>query len=119
MPVPCASAWGPPAADVHRRRRHSDDDIRTPADLRRVLAEVRRGDYAFGRQSHPWRLSTVAAPVRDGDKVVAALSVVAPSTRFADAGYGPAVRATARAISRRLLHDGPRAIPLEGADTQL
>ncbi|MFE5393031.1 IclR family transcriptional regulator [Streptomyces sp. NPDC056568] len=89
-----------------------DDDIRGPADLRRALAEVRRGDYAVGRQSEPWRLSTVAAPVRDGDEVVAALSVVAPTGGFPDAGYGPAVRATARAISRRLAQDGRRAIPL-------
>ncbi|WP_329467206.1 IclR family transcriptional regulator [Streptomyces sp. NBC_01431] len=79
-----------------------DDDIRTPADLRRALAEVRRSGYAVGRQSRPWQLSTVAAPVRDGDEVVAALSVVAPSPGFPDAGYGPAVRATARAVSRRL-----------------
>ncbi|WP_405783606.1 IclR family transcriptional regulator [Streptomyces sp. NBC_00859] len=85
------------------------EDIHTPADLRRMLAEVRRGDHAFGRQSHPWRLNTVAAPVRDGNEVVAALSVVAPSTGFADAGYGPAVRATARAISRRLEEEGRRA----------
>ncbi|MFJ4834427.1 IclR family transcriptional regulator [Streptomyces sp. NPDC088747] len=85
------------------------EDIPTPADLRRVLAEVRRGDHVFGRQERPWRLATVAAPVRDGHEVVAALSVVAPSTGFADAGFGPAVRATARAISRRLEEDGRRA----------
>ncbi|MEW1693615.1 IclR family transcriptional regulator [Streptomyces sp. NPDC091265] len=85
------------------------DDICTPADLRRMLAEVRRGDHAYGRQSRPWRLDTVAAPVRNGHEVVAALSVVAPSTGFAEAGYGPAVRATARAISRRLEEDGLRA----------
>ncbi|MGW2282620.1 IclR family transcriptional regulator [Streptomyces sp. NPDC001770] len=87
--------------------RQGHDDIRTPADLRRALAEVRRGDHAFGRQSHPWPVDTVAAPVRDAGDVVAALSVVAPSTGFAEAGYGPAVRATARAISRRLEEDGP------------
>ncbi|MFF3976363.1 IclR family transcriptional regulator [Streptomyces sp. NPDC001828] len=86
-----------------------DEDICTSTDLRRVLAEVRRGDHAFGRQRHPWRLYTVAAPVRSGNEVVAALSVVAPSTGFAEAGYGPAVRATARAISRRLDEDGQRA----------
>ncbi|MFJ4914294.1 IclR family transcriptional regulator [Streptomyces sp. NPDC088726] len=85
------------------------DDIVTSADLRRMLAEVRRGDHAYGRQSRPWPLSTVAAPVRDGHEVVAALSVVAPSTGFAEAGYGPAVRATARAISRRLAEEGRRA----------
>ncbi|MFI5761849.1 IclR family transcriptional regulator [Streptomyces sp. NPDC051563] len=79
--------------------------IATAADLRRALAEVRRGDHAYGRQNGPRPLDTVAAPVRDGHDVVAALSVVAPSTGFTDAGYGPAVRATARAISRKLAED--------------
>lgn len=106
-------AFAPTAAQEHAIDTYEpgegQGDIRSPADLRRTLAEVRRGDYAFGRQSHPWELSTVAAPVRDGDDVVAALSVVAPSPGFADAGYGPAVRATARAISRRLEEDGARA----------
>ncbi|MFG3104457.1 IclR family transcriptional regulator [Streptomyces sp. NPDC048182] len=87
------------------------DDVRTPADLRRVLAEVRRGDHASGHQSRPWAVATVAAPVRQGDEVVAALSVVAPSPDFPDAGYSPAVRATARAISRRLTEDARRAGP--------
>lgn len=106
-------AFAPTAVQEYAIATHEpdedQDDICTAVDLRRMLAEVRRGDYAFGRQSHPWELSTVAAPVRDGNEVVAALSVVAPSTGFADAGYGPAVRATARAISRRLEEDGRRA----------
>ncbi|MFI2645160.1 IclR family transcriptional regulator [Streptomyces sp. NPDC018610] len=106
-------AFAPPAVQDHviagYEPGHGDDDIGTPADLRRTLAEVRRGDLALGRQSHPWQLSTVAAPVRDGDEVVAALSVVAPSPGFPDAGYGPAVRATARAVSRRLSQEGHRA----------
>lgn len=106
-------AFAPTAVQEYAIATHEpdedQDDICTAVDLRRMLAEVRRGDYAFGRQNHPWELSTVAAPVRDGNEVVAALSVVAPSTGFADAGYGPAVRATARAISRRLEEDGRRA----------
>ncbi|MEU6841645.1 IclR family transcriptional regulator [Streptomyces sp. NPDC046716] len=78
------------------------EDIRSGEELRRVLAEVRRADFARGHQNRPWPRSTVAAPVRDGDEVVAALSVVAPGTGGSDPGYGPAVRATARAVSRRL-----------------
>ncbi|OCC13819.1 IclR family transcriptional regulator [Streptomyces sp. PTY087I2] len=85
-----------------------DDSLRSPADLRRMLAEVRHGDFAVAHQNHPWRMSTAAAPVRDGEGVVAALSVVAPRTGFADAGYGPAVRAAARAVSRQLSADGVR-----------
>lgn len=102
-------AFAPPAVQDHALTHYvpgrGHDAIDTPADLRRVLAEVRRSDFVLGRQSHPWPVSTVAAPVREGGEVVAALSVVAPSTGFADAGYGPAVRATARAVSRRLTED--------------
>ncbi|MEU3735111.1 IclR family transcriptional regulator [Streptomyces sp. NPDC033538] len=112
-------AFSPPTVQEHAigayQPGNGDDDIRTPADLRRVLAEVRRGDYAFGHQSRPWPLSTVAAPVRDDSGVVAALSVVAPSSGFTDVGYGPAVRAAARAISRQVSAEGHRGLRLEGA----
>ncbi|MFQ6148080.1 IclR family transcriptional regulator [Streptomyces seoulensis] len=108
-------AFAPPAvqneAIAGYRPGHGDDDIRTPDDLRRVLAEVRRGDHAVGRQTRPWQVTTVAAPVRDGEAVVAALSVVAPDAGAGTPGYGPAVRATARAISRRLAEDSGRAAP--------
>ncbi|MER6453726.1 IclR family transcriptional regulator C-terminal domain-containing protein [Streptomyces sp900105245] len=93
-----------------------DDDIRTAADLRRALAEVRPGDHAVGHRNRPWQVSTTAAPVRDGGEVVAALSVVAPGTGSPNPGYGPAVRATARAISRRLVEDGGRTVPVEAGD---
>ncbi|MFJ4771114.1 IclR family transcriptional regulator [Streptomyces uncialis] len=79
------------------------DSIHTAEDLRRSLAEIRRGDYAVARRSDPKApRTTVAAPVRSGEGVVAALSVVAPSPEFDPAAYVPAVRATARAISRQL-----------------
>ncbi|GAA3716155.1 helix-turn-helix domain-containing protein [Streptomyces tremellae] len=108
-------AFAPPAvqdrAVAAHRPGEGDDRLHAPSDLRRALAEVRRGDYAHGHQSHPGPMSTVAAPVRDGRAVVAALSVVAPSSGFPDAGYGPAVRATARAISRRLAEEAGRAGP--------
>ncbi|MCX5536141.1 IclR family transcriptional regulator [Streptomyces sp. NBC_00006] len=115
-------AFAPPPVQDHAIATYAPggeghDDICTPADLRRMLAEVRRGDHAFGRQSRPWPVTTVAAPVRQGDAVVAALSVVAPSTGFAEAGYGPAVRATARAISRRLDEDDRRTTRPGDADT--
>ncbi|WP_234436047.1 IclR family transcriptional regulator domain-containing protein [Streptomyces sp. NRRL S-813] len=113
-------AFAPPAVQEQAIAAYApelgDDDIRTPADLRRALAEVRRGDHAVGHQNRPWRVSTIAAPVRDGSEVVAALSVVAPGTGSPNPGYGPAVRATARAISRRLVEDGGRTVPVEAAD---
>ncbi|QMU69746.1 IclR family transcriptional regulator [Streptacidiphilus sp. P02-A3a] len=81
-----------------------DTTIRTTEELRRSLAEIRRGDYAVARRLDPAApRTTVAAPVRAREGVVAALSVVAPSPEFDPAAYVPAVRATARAISRQLL----------------
>ncbi|MEU8398305.1 IclR family transcriptional regulator [Nonomuraea sp. NPDC048892] len=76
-------------------------DVSTAESLRRALAEVRRGGYAMGSKSGP-QPHTTAAPVRDADGVVAAVSVVAPSADFDAVIYVPAVRATARAISRAL-----------------
>ncbi|MFF7333927.1 IclR family transcriptional regulator [Streptomyces sp. NPDC090306] len=76
--------------------------VRGTEDLRRALAEVRRGDYAVGSGRLPWPRSTAAAPVRDADGVIAALSVVAPTDGFDPARYVPAVRAAARAVSRQL-----------------
>ena len=99
-------AYAPPQVQepaVERyRAEDGDDEVRTPDDLRRVLAEIRRGGYAFGRQIRPWAVSTVAAPVLASGEVVAALSVVAPSAGFDAAAYGYAVQATARSISRQL-----------------
>ncbi|MFF3208076.1 IclR family transcriptional regulator [Streptomyces sp. NPDC002962] len=70
-------------------------------ELRRTLAEVRRGGFAVQREPGG-TLSTVAAPVRDGGGVVAALSVVMPSSELAPGSYVTAVRTSARAISRQL-----------------
>ncbi|WP_405945270.1 DUF6545 domain-containing protein [Streptomyces sp. NBC_00932] len=79
------------------------DAIHTAEDLRRSLAEVRRGDYAVARRADPRSpRTTAAAPVRGREDVVAALSVVAPTPKFDSAAYVPAVRATDRAISRQL-----------------
>lgn len=104
-------AFAPPEVQERLIARYrpdaADDAMRTADDLRRELAGIRRKDFARGAQHTPWEVSTVAAPVRDArGTVVAALSVVAPTTAFPDAGYGPAVRATARAVSRRLAEDG-------------
>ncbi|MFJ9173671.1 IclR family transcriptional regulator [Streptomyces sp. NPDC102360] len=111
-------AFAPPAvqdtAIAAYEPHQGDDDLRTPAELRRVLAEIRRGDYAVGHQSSPRPASTVAAPVREGEEVVAALSVVTPGTGTQHSEYVPAFRATARAISRRLTEDSGRADRGEG-----
>ncbi|WP_343244581.1 IclR family transcriptional regulator [Streptomyces sp. SID11385] len=102
-------AFAPPALQEHLIATYEPgrghDDIRTPAELRRLLAEIRLADHAEGTQTRPWPVSTVAAPVRDSTSVVAALSVVAPREGFSGAGFTPAVRATARAVSRALRGD--------------
>lgn len=76
-----------------------DGDLRTPDDLRRALADIRRGGFALGTRS---AMGTAAAPIRDSDGVVAAVSVVVPREQLTGATYVPAVRAVARAISRQL-----------------
>jgi DNA-binding IclR family transcriptional regulator len=79
------------------------DTVHTADDLRRGLAEIRRGDYAVARRASPRSpRTTVAAPIRTAEGVVAALSVVTPSPEYDPAAYVPAVRAGARAISRQL-----------------
>ncbi|MER5884498.1 IclR family transcriptional regulator [Streptomyces sp. NPDC001941] len=84
------------------------DAVRDADDLRRVLAEVRRADHAVGSRLLPHPRATAAAPVRGPTgAVVAALSVVGPSDGFDAASWIPAVRATARAVSRRLREDAP------------
>lgn len=82
------------------------DQLRSPVELRRTLADVRRTGFTLGRQSRPWSVSTVAAPVRGpGGAVVAALSVVVPTDGFDPTGYVHAVRTTARAITRAMTAD--------------
>ncbi|WP_405014672.1 IclR family transcriptional regulator C-terminal domain-containing protein [Kitasatospora sp. NBC_01539] len=73
------------------------------AELRLTLAAVRRDGYATVGRTLPRPLVSVAAPIRDGgEQVVAALSIVVPAESEDVRGLVPAVRATARAISRGL-----------------
>jgi DNA-binding IclR family transcriptional regulator len=86
--------------------RFTERTITAPAALRRLLAEVRRHRLAVSDGLLDLAALSVAAPVHgpSGD-VVAALSVVVPSTE--DAGtYAPAVRAAARGVSRTLTAGG-------------
>ena len=81
-------------------RRYTRRTITDPARLRRELAEVRRTGVAISRRQIELISTSVAAPVRAGTQVVAALSVVVPSDDART--YTPAVVATARGISRTL-----------------
>ncbi|MGW1786073.1 IclR family transcriptional regulator [Streptomyces sp. NPDC002143] len=82
------------------------------AALRRALAEVRRSGLAVVNRQEPSALLAVAAPVRDADGgVVAALSVVVPAGETEPRILAPALRATARALSRSLGAPGS-AVPV-------
>ncbi len=92
-------------------RRYTAKTICVPAQLRRVLADVRREGVAITDGMIELIALSIAAPVRDarGD-VTAALSVVVPSEGTDARAYVPAVRAAARAISRALgAPDRPRS----------
>ena len=72
-----------------------------PDDLRRALADVHREGVAVASLRFPEPMSSVAAPVHGPrDRVVAALSVVAPTASLQPVALKPAVIAGARAISR-------------------
>ncbi|MGY1707366.1 IclR family transcriptional regulator [Geodermatophilus sp. SYSU D00697] len=79
------------------------DPAPTPAALRRTLAEVRRSGVAVINRRRPAAVVSVAAPVRgEGDRVLAALSIVVPAGGTSPKTLEPAVRAAARAVSRGL-----------------
>jgi DNA-binding IclR family transcriptional regulator len=81
---------------------YTDKTITDPAQLRRVLAEVRRQGFAFNPgHVHP-EAAGVAAPVRSAaGQVVAAVSVIVPNTPAARATTGM-VQTTARGVSRAI-----------------
>ncbi|GAA2547404.1 IclR family transcriptional regulator [Pseudonocardia hydrocarbonoxydans] len=84
-------------------RRYTEHTITTPAQLRRVLADVRRSGVAVSDRQIELVALSVAAPVRaPGGEVVAALSVVVPAAGSDPRAYVPVVRAAARGVSRVL-----------------
>ena len=86
--------------------------ITDTGQLRRVLAEVRRQDYAVSDRQVTMDALSVAAPVRGaGDEVVAALSLVVHSEGAQPAALAAPVRAAARGISRALGSPSARRHP--------
>ncbi|TQC50924.1 IclR family transcriptional regulator [Rhodococcus sp. WS4] len=79
---------------------YTDNTIRTPRQLRGVLADVRRHGYILCA-GHLYADTTgVAVPVRDGTgRVVAALSVIVPNDEKAYAQI-PVLQAAAKGITR-------------------
>jgi DNA-binding IclR family transcriptional regulator len=77
--------------------------IADPGHLRRVLADVRRRDYAVSDRQVTMDALSVAAPVRGpADEVIAALSLVVHSDGAQPAALAAPIRAAARGISRAL-----------------
>jgi DNA-binding IclR family transcriptional regulator len=83
--------------------RFTPKTVTAPADLRRMLAEIRRTRVAVSDGLLDLQALSVASPVTgDGGDVVAAVSVVVPAGRDARV-YTPAVLAAARGVSQALL----------------
>jgi len=99
-------AFGPPelfartvgAGLVRRTRRTITDPQRLAAELERVRGQ----GYAVDRQELVDGYGAVAAPVRAGGAVIAALTVVAPISRLDVPAFAAAVRRTAGGLSQRL-----------------
>ncbi|WP_369227882.1 IclR family transcriptional regulator [Streptomyces sp. R39] len=92
----------------------ADREVPDAAELRRTLADVRRGGFATVTLSVPWPRTSVAAPLVGPDGAVCgALSVVLPREAVDHKTMTPAVRTCARAISREL-----RSAPCEDKPAQ-
>ena len=74
--------------------------LQSERELRVLLAAIRRDGVATASRQRPEPMTSVAAPVLNNRRVVAALSVVAQSGNLQPAALTPAVVAVARAISR-------------------
>jgi DNA-binding IclR family transcriptional regulator len=84
-------------------KRFTPDTITNVAELRRVLAEVRRTGVAIAENQLTPDALAVAVPVRgQRDEVVAALGVTVQRGAVASHALVPALAATARGISRAL-----------------
>lgn len=86
-------------------RRLTVHSIVDPAVLTRELAEIRRTGLAYDQQEAAEGVTCIAAPVIVAGVAPAALSLTFPADR-ATAGFVPAVRAVALALSRTLSNRG-------------
>lgn len=85
------------------QERYTPHTVVDPAQLRRVLAQVRRAGHAVSDRQVTDDAVSVAAPVRQGGAVVAALSIVVRGGAAAAVRpYVNGVMAAARGISRTL-----------------
>lgn len=76
--------------------------ITDPARLRAAVEQARARGLAYEEQESTLGVHCIAAPVFDGERAVAAISVAVPRARFHPAQLAPAVRTTALGLSRAL-----------------
>jgi IclR family acetate operon transcriptional repressor len=100
--------------------RPTDDSIRDLAELARDLERVRRSGWAVARDELEPGLTAVAAPVRDGDRVVAALGVSGPTARVDTDATAAVLVEEADRLARLLRRnsEGLGGAPPRNADTR-
>src|SRR5215469_2499396 len=92
-------------------RRRTEASMSTPAALQAALVSIRNAGYATDRDEAVPGVACVAAPIRNFDEVVAAVSVCGPRDRMRAKDLPALVMWTAAEISRSLTRVGsPHAL---------
>jgi DNA-binding IclR family transcriptional regulator len=94
-------------------RRRTEASLATPAALNAAIAGIRAAGYATDQDEAVPGVACVAAPIRNFDEVVAAVSVCGPRDQTRAKDLRPLVMWTAAEISRSLMSAGA---PLALAD---
>lgn len=116
LPLTCTAVGkallGPETTEVQDRvlalplRSYTPASLTDPARLVRELEGVRRTGVAIEREEATRGLCCLAAPVLQGGRPIAALSVSAPAESFRPELLAPAVRTAALALGRTLSRAG-------------
>ncbi|HSE90101.1 MAG TPA: IclR family transcriptional regulator [Candidatus Binatia bacterium] len=79
--------------------------IINPKQIRKSIAEVRARGYSVGIREIAQNTNAVAAPVFNGDGVIASMAIVGPTERLTKKAcekFGPVVRDSARKVSEEM-----------------
>ena len=110
-------AYSPPATVseylVTGLRRRTEASLATPAALEAAIVSIRNSGYATERDEAVPGVACVAAPIRNFDEVVAAVSVCGPRDQVRAKDLRPLVVWTAAEISRSLM-TGASPLALSG-----
>jgi DNA-binding IclR family transcriptional regulator len=91
-------------------RRRTDASLATPAALEAAIVSVRNSGYAAEQDEAVPGVACVAAPIRNFDEVVAAVSVCGPRDQMRVRDLRPLLMRTAAEISRSLTAPSPLAL---------